>query len=612
MAYNPISDYGIVGDMHTAALVCRDGSIDWMCLPDFDSPSIFAALLDHERGGHFSLRAMKTEIRRQLYFPDSNVLLTRFPAANSVAQVADFMPVHFFEEEPDTDGAHRSMLVRHATGVLGHTMMRLECFPRFGYGIEVPKVTPVPGGVIFSSSNGLRVGLSIPGECKIVEGGVEMDFTLGPGDAITFVLQAVPESARELHQPSPKEGQQLFRDTVDYWRRWIGGCTYRGRWREMVVRSLLVLKLLTYAPTGAVVAAPTTSLPERIGGIRNWDYRYVWIRDAAFTLEAFMRMGYMNEARAFMRFLGARMRESGEDGALQVMYGLRGEHELNEMTLDHLSGYMDSKPARVGNAAYRQRQLDIYGEIMEAVYVYNQQGWPISYDLWRSVRRSLDWVANNWQEPDEGIWEVRTGPQHFVYSKVMAWNALAKGLRLADERSFPANRNYWEEQRDKLFEEIMEKGWNEQLGCFVQSYGSEVVDASLLQMINVGCMSPRDPRMLSTIGAVERELTRDSLVYRYDPHKAWGAQYGREEGTFTMCTFWLVEALTRCGRTEDARFLFERMLGYASPLGLYAEENGPTGELLGNFPQAFAHLALIGSAYILNRALDRGHIAPAA
>lgn len=437
-----------------------------------------------------------------------------------------------------------------------------------------------------------------------------MDFVVGPGESMTFVLERVKEDAAELPGLSPEQGEAAFHETVGRWRDWVQECTYQGRWREMVIRSLLILKLLTYAPTGAIVAAATTSMPERIGGVRNWDYRHVWIRDAAFTLEAFMRMGYIGEARAFMRFLGARMRETGEDGSLQVMYGIRGEHELNEMKLDYLKGHLDSKPVRVGNAAYRQRQLDIYGELMEAVYIYNRQGWPISYDLWRALRRSLDWVASNWKEPDNGIWEVRTGPQHFVYSKLMAWNALAKGLRLADERSFPAPRLRWEEERDNLFEEVMAQGWNEKTGCFVQSYGSEVVDASLLQMINIGCMSSRDPKMLATIGAIERHLSRDSLVFRYDPRTAWGANLGSDEGTFTMCTFWLVEALTRCGRIEDARFLFERMLGYASPLGLYAEENGPTGDLLGNFPQAFAHLALINSAFILNRALDRGHVTP--
>lgn len=608
MPDKPISEYGVIGDMHTVALVARNGSIDWLCLPDFDSPSVFGSLIDDEKGGYFSIKARETENRRQLYFPETNVLLTRFPAEHSVAQTADFMPIHFRVEDR-SDGIHRSRLIRHVRGVLGRTQMRLECFPRFNYGKDVPTVIPVPGGVIFSA-DGQRLGLSIKGDFRIEDGGVTFDFSVGPDEAITFLLQSVPENAREVEQIPPQEGEVAFRETVDYWRRWIQGCKYQGRWRETVIRSLLVLKLLTYAPTGAIVAAPTTSLPETIGGTRNWDYRYVWIRDAALTLDAFMRVGYMDEARAFMRFLGARLRESGADGSLQIMYGIRGEHELAERELTYLKGYLNSRPVRVGNAAHGQLQLDIYGELMEAVYVYNKHGWPISYDLWRSIRGSLDWVASNWHNPDEGIWEVRGGRQHFVHSKLMAWNALAKGIKLADERSFPANRRVWEDQRDAIFEEIMEKGWNSKVGSFVQSYGSDVVDASLLHLINVGCLSPRDPRMLSTIAAVERTLTRDSLVYRYDPAKAAPDGLGSEEGTFTMCTFWLVEALTRIGRIEDARFLFERMLLYASPLGLYAEETGPTGELLGNFPQAFAHLALISSAFVLNRALEQGHLSP--
>jgi GH15 family glucan-1,4-alpha-glucosidase len=319
-----------------------------------------------------------------------------------------------------------------------------------------------------------------------------------------------------------------------------------------------------------------------------------------------MRMGYVDEARGFMRWLGKRTRESSgnSESPLQIMYGIRGEHHLEETTLDHLSGYRNSSPVRIGNDAHSQFQLDIYGELMESVYIYNRHGWPISYDMWMSLSGILDWVSKNWQKPDEGIWEVRGDRKHFVHSKLMAWNALVKGLKLADERSFPANRELWISVIDEIFHEIMDKGWNEDLQSFTQSYGSPVVDAALLQLLNIGALSPRDPRMISTIKRIEETLTRDSLVYRYDPEESPDGLSGRE-GTFTMCTFWLAESYTRSGRLEDARFLFERMLGYASPLGLFAEETGPTGDMLGNFPQAFTHLALINSAFILDRALER-------
>jgi GH15 family glucan-1,4-alpha-glucosidase len=423
---------------------------------------------------------------------------------------------------------------------------------------------------------------------------------------MTFSLEWLTDESPKPKILSPSQGEDLFHETVTFWREWVAKGTYNGRWREDMIRSLLTLKLLTYSPTGAIIAAPTTSLPEEIGGSRNWDYRYCWIRDSALTLQAFMRTGYIEEARRFMRWLGERCRETtGSDHPLQIMYGIRGEKELTEVVLDHLDGYQGSKPVRVGNAAHGQLQLDMYGELLEAIYVYNRHAYPISFDLWRSLTTILDWVANNWKRPDEGIWEVRGGPRQFVHSKLMAWNALAKGLKIADERSFPASRELWINARDEILLEIMEKGWNHELQSFVQSYGSDVLDASLLQLLNIGALSPRDPRMISTVAQIEQRLSRDSLVYRYDPAASPDGLEGTE-GTFTMCTFWLVEAFTRMGKLDDARFLFERMLGYASPLGLYAEETGPTGDLLGNFPQAFTHLSLINAAFILDRALDRG------
>lgn len=614
MTYKRLEEYGLIGNMHSAALVGIDGSIDWLCMPAFDSPSVFGAILDKEKGGKFQISSEDAEDNRQLYFPETNVLTTRFGGHHAVAQVTDFMPI-----APNGDGTGRfknasgrnaegneGRLIRYVQGVLGETKLKIECMPKFNYGATSHTVELTDGGVIFRSDNGERLSLSIPCEFSIRNGGVFAEFTLHAGEALTLGLEWMQPGVRRPKVFTPQEGEELFRNTVNFWREWVAHCSYQGRWREEVIRSLLTLKLLTYSPTGAIIAAPTTSLPEEIGGSRNWDYRYCWIRDAALTLDAFMRTGYIEEARMFMRWLGERCREADIDGhPLQIMYTIRGERDLHEVELDHLSGYRDSKPVRVGNGAFGQLQLDMYGELIEAVYLYNRHAYPISYDLWRSLSHILDWVATNWRTPDEGIWEVRGGPRQFVHSKLMAWNALAKGLKLADERSLPANRMLWIEARDHILLEIMEEGWNHELQSFVQSYGSDVLDASLLQLLNIGALSPRDPRMMSTVSKIEERLSRDSLVYRYDPKASPDGLEGTE-GTFTMCTFWLVESLTRMGRLDDARFLFERMLGYASPLGLYAEETGPTGELLGNFPQAFTHLALINSAFILNRALDRG------
>jgi GH15 family glucan-1,4-alpha-glucosidase len=614
MTYKRIEDYGLIGNMHTAALVGSDGSIDWLCLPSFDSPAVFNSILDDEKGGRFSISAIDSVDHRQTYFPETNVLITRFGSDHSAAQVTDFMPIHEEHEfggdpwaDESTDSCtEEARVVRLVQGLLGETDLRMECKPAFDFASTSHQAELIDGGVVFTSDSGEKLALTAPCEFTLENGTASAEFTLDHGESMAFVLGRLTSANETPSALTAEEANDEFRENVEFWRKWVSQCTYQGRWREEVIRSLLALKLLTFSPTGAIIAAPTASLPEEIGGERNWDYRYCWIRDAALTIDAFMRMGYVEEARGFMRWLGRRTRESNGSSSspLQIMYGIRGEHQLEEKTLDHLSGYRDSQPVRIGNGAFDQFQLDIYGELMESVYIYNRHGWPISYDMWMSLSGILDWVSENWREPDEGIWEVRGGRKHFVHSKLMAWNALAKGLKLADERSFPANRDLWISARDEIFREIMDKGWNEELQSFTQSYGSDVVDAALLQLLNIGALSPRDPRMMSTLKRIEETLTRDSLVYRYDPDESLDGLSGRE-GTFTMCTFWLAEAYTRSGRLEDARFLFERMLGYASPLGLFAEETGPTGDMLGNFPQAFTHLALINSAFILDRALNQ-------
>ena len=438
---------------------------------------------------------------------------------------------------------------------------------------------------------------------------------MNEGQTETFAVGEIRSQATDYHPFSEAESEELFEDTVAFWRRWLSQCAYKGRWREMVERSALMLKLLTYQPTGAIVAAPTCSLPEELGGERNWDYRYTWIRDAAFTLYGLLRIGFTDEAAGFMKWIEARAGELNPDGSLQIMYGIDGRHELTEESLDHLEGYRGSRPVRIGNGAYGQLQLDIYGELMDSVYLYNKYGAPISYDFWVHLRRLTNWVADNWQRQDDGVWEVRGGQQHFVYSKLMCWVAIDRALRLADRRSFPADRERWHQVRDQIYEEIMERGWSDSRQAFVQSYGSDALDASNLMMPLVFFMAPSDPRMISTLDAINRSpeqggLVSNSLVYRYNLNRTEDGLSGHE-GTFNICTFWLVEALTRAGRVErhrlnEARLMFEKMLSYANHLGLYAEETGHSGEGLGNFPQAFTHLALISAAFNLDRALGGG------
>jgi GH15 family glucan-1,4-alpha-glucosidase len=433
--------------------------------------------------------------------------------------------------------------------------------------------------------------------------GVVAEFTLEPGESATFILRQIEGPARTDLLEGRLAGEELLHRTVGYWRRWLAQSRYEGRWREMVHRSALVLKLLTFEPTGAIVAAPTCGLPEEIGGVRNWDYRYTWIRDAAFTLYAFMRLGFTEEAERFMHWLEARADEGTADRPLQVMYGIDGRADLPEETLDHLDGYRGSRPVRVGNAAAKQLQLDVYGELMDSVYLYNKYGSPISYDLWQHLRRMIDWVSRNWDRADDGVWEVRGGQQQFVYSKVQCWVALDRGLRLAAKRSFPIDTDRIAQERDRVYETIMTRGYDSQRKTFVQYFGTTALDASNLIMPLLFFVSPTDPRMLGTLDRTMEELVSDSLVYRYEIGKGAGDGLTGLEGTFNMCTFWLVEALTRAGRVDEARFIFEKMLTYANHLGLYAEETGPLGEALGNFPQAFTHLGLISAAFNLDRRL---------
>ncbi len=607
--YRPIEHYGLIGDMHTVALVSKGGAIDWCCFPRFDSPSVFARLLDAKKGGHFQIKLRTdTMTTKQFYWPETNVLVTRFLSADGVGEVRDFMPVAGRAYD-----RHQRQIIRTARAVRGTVTFRVECEPRFDYARADHETELFRKGACFQTEKS-ALNLAAAVDLDRTQNGVEANVTLSEGESTTFVLRDIDPGDRCVRTLSPEEADQAFRDTAQYWRDWLSQSTYTGRWRETVHRSALTLKMLTYEPTGAIVAAPTCSLPEDIGGVRNWDYRYTWIRDAAFTLYAFLRIGFTKEARDFIDFLSQVYTEDAAgEGPLQVMYGIDGRTDLTEETLDHLEGYRGSAPVRIGNGAYDQLQLDIYGELIDAIYLHDKYGVPVSYETWQSVRSCVNWVCDNWDRADEGVWEVRGGQQQFVYSKLMCWVAVDRGIRLARKRSLPADEAQWRQCRNDIYEAIMERGWNEERGAFTQQFDGHALDASSLMMPMVRFISPGDERLLRTLDATLQSpddggLVSNGLVYRYNTDETEDGLPG-EEGTFNICTFWLVEALTRASaadpsRLEDARLVFEQMLGYANHLGLYGEETGTHGEALGNFPQAFTHLALISTAYNLDRTLD--------
>ena len=596
--YQPIENYGVIGDLHTVALVGMNGSIDFMCFPEFDSPTIFAAMLDHEKGGFFRLAPVfEAERNRQLYLPDTNMLLTRFLSPSGVAEVSDFMPVE------DVGAAH--CVIRRVKTVRGEVSYRMVCAPRFDYaraGHRVEKRGEQE--LIFipdrPSATALKLHASVPLTER--DGDAVAEFTLRAGESADFILEEA-RPAEDSPSGAVDAASRYFKATMNFWRHWVSRSTYRGRWQEIVNRSALTLKLLTSQRYGSIVAAPTFGLPETFGGGRNWDYRYTWIRDASFTLYGLMRLGYSEEAAAFMRWFEDRCRDQYPDGSLQIMYGIDGRKDLTETPLPHLEGYRRSAPVRIGNGAARQRQLDIYGELMDSVYLYDKYGEPISYDLWMNLVRLIDWVANHWQLPDEGIWEVRGGQREFLFSRVMCWAALDRAVRLAQKRSFPAPLERWRHVRDEIYAQIFTDFWDPDRKAFVQSRGARALDASALLMPLVRFVSPVDPRWLSTLRAIEAELLDDSLVYRYTTGDHGVDGLAGKEGTFSMCSFWYVECLARSGDLQQARFVFEKLLGYANHLGLYAEELGPCAEHLGNYPQAFTHLALISAAFDLNRRL---------
>ncbi len=601
----PIADHGLIGDLRTCALVGSDGTIDWFCAPRFDSPALLAGILDGERGGGWSLTPEDPQTAtRQFYLPDTNILITRFHTEGGLVEVHDFMPVL---RAHDTE--HRQRLVRRVISVRGESRMWMRLAARPQFATERPQLTREEAGIRVGDGS-VHLGLSATVDLAVDGDDVTADVALANGESALFVLEVL-----EPHEPvgacEPEATQALFDATARFWRGWLGQSSYAGRWREMVDRAALTLKLMCHEPSGAIVAAPTTSLPESIGGSRNWDYRFVWIRDAAFSLYALLRLGFTDEAASFMRWLSERMaeREShrGKDdadlGPLRVLYDIDGCVPREERTLDHLAGYRGSLPVRVGNAAVEQLQLDIYGELIDSVYLYNKYGSGISYDAWQDLTRIVEWLADNWDRDDAGMWEIRQAPRQHTTSRLMAWVAIERMIRMARQRGLPGDLQRWSEVRDAIYEQMMERSWSSALESFTQYEGGDVLDAGLLLMPMVKFVAPTDPRFLSTLEAIEDRLVADSLVFRYDLARSSDGVQG-QEGTFSICSFWYVEALTRVGRLNDARLALEKMFTYANHLGLFAEQVGLSGDQLGNFPQAFTHLSLISAATNLDRALD--------
>jgi GH15 family glucan-1,4-alpha-glucosidase len=597
MPYPPIEDHGVIGDLNTVACVGLDGTIDFLCAPRFDSPTVFAALLDAEKGGAFELApALDGARRRQLYLPDTNVLLTRFMGPEGVAEITDFMPV-------GDSGARR--VVRRAKAVRGDIRFRMRCAPRFNYG-KTPHAAVLEGdGVRFVAEDSLPPMRLYASALLEVEGGDAVaEFTLRAGDTAVFVLE-IGRASEGGARATRRYAARAFKETENFWREWIGRSTYQGRWRDEVNRSALVLKLLVSQEHGSLVAAPTFGLPEWIGGARNWDYRFTWVRDAAFTLYALIRLGLTDETGAFIHWIADRVNsETPNEGPLQPLYLLDGSTEVPELELDHWEGYRGSRPVRVGNAATEQLQLDIYGALLDSVYLYDKYAEPISYDLWMRLTQLVEWVCGNWQRPDQGIWEIRSGERAHLSSRLLCWVAVDRAVRLALRRSLPAPVSRWLETRDQIYNSIFAEMWNPKMEAFVSTAGGRDLDASVLLMPLLRFISPTDPRWTSTLRAVTRELVEDSLVRRYHVRGVETDGFAEQEGTFTICSFWYAECLSRAGDVQQARFVFEKTLGYANHLGLFAEQLGPSGEHLGNFPQAFTHLALISAAYEIDRKLS--------
>jgi GH15 family glucan-1,4-alpha-glucosidase len=597
MDYLPIEDHGIIGDLYTTALVGIDGTIDYMCFPDFDSPTIFASLLDKDKGGYFKIYPLLHEMTpSQMYLPDTNVLITKFMAEEGIGEIIDLMPVEKKEQ------AHN--LVRRVRSIRGNLKFKLECKPRFNYGLSKHHAELKKNDVTFYSEGEDKLVVKLKSDIplKINDNDAFSEFTLREGDHTDFILEQIKEG-KPVIEDTGEFVQEIIDNTIKVWQAWSEKSNYKGRWREMVRRSVLLLKLLTSRKHGSLIAAPTFGLPERFDGTHNWDYRYTWIRDSSFTVYALMKMGYVEEAGEFIQWVEKQCDDIGEAGNLHLIYRLDGSHVPEERELKHFEGYKKTKPVLTGNGARNQIQLDIYGELMDAVFLFDKHGnSTIYHDFWLDITQQINWVCEHWEDPDHSIWELRQEKKKYLYSRIMCWVAVDRALRLAVKRSFP-HPELWKKVRDEIYNSVFENYWDEELRSFVQFIGAKSVDASMLLMPIVKFISPKDPKWLSTLKFIEKELVIDSLVLRYKAGKD-GAEKKDSQNTFSVCSFWYIECLSRAGQVEKARLAFQKIIGFCNHLGLYAEQLSLQGRHMGNFPQALTHLGLIGAAYHLNKNLD--------
>lgn len=597
-AYQPVENYGIIGNLQTTALISLAGSIDFMSFPRFDSPTIFASLLDKDRGGYFSIEPDFNDITsKQLYIPGTAILLTRFFSDAGIAELTDYMPIQ------KAGGKTMSAIVRKIKNIRGNVRFRVNCVPRFDYAAADHTAEISNNEIIFTSVNdgNVRLRLMADVELTLKEKDGYAEFTLNESELAHIVLEAVNVDDSVPRCDLEHYIHETYNETIHDWRDWVAKSTYNGKYNELVERSVITLKLLTSQEFGSVVAAATFGVPETVMGNRNWDYRFTWIRDAAFTMYAFLRLGFFDEATNFMNWIFNLCSEH----KLRLLYTVDGKKSADEKELDWLDGYKGSKPVRIGNAAADQFQIDIYGELIDTVYIYNKNHKPITFEFWLLIQKQIETVISDWQKPDHGIWEIRNEEKEFVHSRLMCWVAMDRAIKIAEDRSFPYPAEEWKQIRDEIYKDIYYNFWNEELGAWVQYKGAKQVDASVLLMPLTHFIFPLEKRWQSTMKVIDRDLRLDVLIYRYHNHLEQIDGLEGEEGTFNMCSFWYIEALAKGGQLDLAIESFEKMIGYANHLGLFSEELGKKGEHLGNFPQAFTHLALISAAFEINKQVSR-------
>ncbi len=590
-AYERIEDYGVIGNLHTVALVSHAGAIDYLCLPRYDAPTVFAALLDKDKGGHFTIHPKFTHITyKQIYLTDSAILVTRFFADEGIAEITDFMPV-------DENGGTMT-IVRKVTAIRGNVHFNITCKPRFNYAETAHKAKVNDDNrICFTADDGQQLHLWSDIAVQVNEKhDIEDSFLLEEDTTVCFVLQNNIEHSgfsSEFHGFC----LDCYNRTYDYWKQWVKQSTFSGRWMETVRRSAITLKLLTSYHHGSVMAAATFGLPETLGGARNWDYRYAWVRDTSFAMYSLLRLGYMKDAENFMHWV----EEYCIAADMHLMYTMDGKHVQEERELNQFSGYKNSGPVLIGNNAFGQNQMDIYGELIDTIYLYNKYGGQVTFSFWQLLAKQINFVCDHWQDPDHGLWEIRGEKRPFLHSRLMCWVAIDRGIKIAESRSFPYERERWFKVRDEIYLNIYNDFWNEEKQAYVQYLGGHSMDASVLLMPLVRFINPHDERWTKTMQAVEDELKIDVLIYRYHNDDNIDGLGGEEEGTFTMCSFWYAECLAKAGHIDKANEVFAKILGYANPIGLFSEQLSKRGEQLGNFPQAFTHLGLISAALELSK-----------